>query len=844
MAKLVCQAGPTAGHEYPLSKDHVILGRQSACDIQIMDTMSSRQHCEVRREGRFYVLVDLSSRNGTLLNGKKVVERQLAFGDRIRVGEVEYLLVKESGDADLRDLLSKYEILEKIGEGGMGIVYKANQRSMARIVALKVLSPKYASRQKFVDQFIREARAAGQLNHPNIIQVHDVGTENGIHFFSMEFIEGATCMQILKQSGAFPVSEALEVVRQTARALEYAHSQRLIHQDIKPDNIMIGPNNQVKLADLGISKTFDEVEAEEGGQRRVMGTPHYMAPEAALGKRVDHRVDIYSLGATMYHLLTGKTPFTGTNATDVLKAHVMDPFPPIHDLNPEVPEPICALVERLVAKKPEDRYQSATEVVEEIQRLKGGLGLGTERIGGAETMLLRRFARGAANGPGDAAGTAASTAAGTTGATPGDATGEQIRLHRHKRSQNHAALIILILVLVVALAVGAWLALPHLVGPARAAPDDAKAGDPPARQPATPTTAPISPTPVANPAPAPAPAPVPNSINTVRILKELDELESTLRTSTAADPGLLLKRHEALMALEPTGPEAARAAAIAQGIQALFAKQTANRTDAALTDFERELKKLIDERNFDLAQQRCDNFAKVNPSADAGLAADRLARLKAWVESSRQQYHANLGERVKRYAALGDLARLKEERDRLPPSLLGGPVEQDILKAITQVEADKLKKATAILDTARLHLARWDGAAIDRLNRDERPDLAGLASVKALDELVAAAHRLSELSEAIGKGLQGRKVRFRGKIRQWTDPDLLAASAKSLRFEVPAGEVEIRWQDIPAVDLDSLAKLVLAADADAYRPAIDLLGAAQAKTADKPAADKTPEAAK
>lgn len=404
MPKLVCQSGTNAGREYKIAKDITVLGRQSSCDVQIVDSMASRAHCHLRRDGRLWSLIDLGSRNGTLLNDKKVTERQLSFGDRIRVGQAEYVFVKEPGDTELKDLLTKYEVLEKLGEGGMGIVYKAVQRSMARTVALKVLSPKYASRPKFVDQFIREARAAGQLNHPNIIQVHDVGTENDIHYFSMEFVDGSTCMHLLRGDGPFKVPEALEIIRQVARALDYAHSHRLIHQDIKPDNIMIGPGNLVKLADLGISKTFDEAESEGDG-KKIMGTPHYMAPEAALGKKIDHRVDIYALGATLYHLLTGKTPYHGTSASELLKAHVMDPLPPLQDLNPEVTDDLCALVERMMAKKPEERYQTASEIVTEIERLQGGSTLGRERIPGHETMILRRFASGKApSPPGTAAG--------------------------------------------------------------------------------------------------------------------------------------------------------------------------------------------------------------------------------------------------------------------------------------------------------------------------------------------------------------------------------------------------------------------------------------------------------
>ena len=367
MAKLVCQSGPSAGHEYPLNKDVLSMGRQSTCDVQIMDHMSSRQHCQVRRDGKLFTLVDLGSRNGTHLNGKKVSERQLAFGDHIRVGECEWVLVKESGDVELKDLLTKYEIQDKLGEGGMGVVYKANQKSMARVVALKILSPKYASRQRFVDQFIREARAAGQLNHPNIIQVHDVATENDIHYFSMEYVDGPTCMQLLRANGAFPVPEALEIARQVAKALEYAHDHRLIHQDIKPDNIMIGANNTVKLADLGISKTFDEAEQDDG-PKRVMGTPHYMAPEQALGsKDVDHRVDLYALAVVIFECLTGTLPFEADSELRLIQMQAHSPPPDLLDRAPWIAKPIAAVMKRALAKLPDERFSSGAQLLAALE---------------------------------------------------------------------------------------------------------------------------------------------------------------------------------------------------------------------------------------------------------------------------------------------------------------------------------------------------------------------------------------------------------------------------------------------------------------------------------------------
>jgi hypothetical protein len=807
MAKLVCQTGPNAGHEYPLTKDVTIMGRQSSCDVQILDNMSSRAHCHIRRDGKLFSLVDLGSRNGTHLNDKKVSERQLAFGDRIRIGEAEYKLIKEPGDVELRDLLSKYEVQEKIGEGGMGIVYKANQRSMNRVVALKILSPKYSSKQRFVDQFIKEARAAGALNHPNIIQVHDVGTENDIHYFSMEYVEGATCMQILRDQGQFKVGEALEIIRQTAKALDYAHSQRLIHQDIKPDNIMVGQNNQVKLADLGISKTFDEVESEEG-PKRVMGTPHYMAPEAALGKKIDHRVDIYSLGATLYHLLTGKTPYNGTSATEVLKAHVMDPLPAIEDINPEVPQDVCALVERMVAKKADDRYQSAAEVVEEVVRLQQGHGLGTERISGGETMLLRRYVGGEKGVHQTPAGT---TNTRTPRASAGYTTAERVI------GQSAAAGMIKgvsISIIIVVLAVIAYQLLPRSgpdASPAQTAPVDDGVTDSKVKNPVATTEDP----------------------NAKRQAAALTSLENRLRTGgESLDLSSMLTQIDELRAQNLASENLARANALHERIGATIKERQARAFEQDFATLKNDVQNLMTDHNYELALKRLDAFPAKN---DPNLTG-KLDSLRQDVVRARDAFFANLKRNIEYAVGQKNLAKLKELRDGLPASLLGTDAETRITKEIQAIEEQQQIEQSARVQTAAIALSKWNFNELEDIVRTYRAGMGGTTQGKQLDTYLEAAAKLKEMVNAINAQLQrDGKRRFRGSLKLWVDPDLVAGDANNLQLLVSTGgSASMKWFDVPPDALLAIARLVLPKDqADLAATAIDIWSQAKASGASK-----------
>jgi serine/threonine-protein kinase len=391
VAKLVVREGRNVGEEYvfPPDKRRIVLGRRSASEIQVIDPQASREHTAVIVDGGRYVLRDLKSRNGTYLNDEPVKsDEELDFGDRIRIGAAVYELVDETTEEPITLQIPGYEIIERIGRGGMGTVYKSRQLSMDRVVALKVLNDRYSKDENFIERFIREARSAGRLSHPNVIHVHDVSESDGVHYFTMEYVDGTTVKRLLKKKGQLDVDKALDVALQAAKALEYAHENSIVHRDIKPDNLMITRDGVVKLADLGIAKTFDEGVDESAKQRRVFGTPHYMAPEQALGKDIDARADIYSLGATFYHMLTGSTPFQGPTVTDVLKAHIQSSLPPVQEKVPGVPDSVVFILERMMAKKPEKRYESMNSLADDIEKVVADREANIERLDAGESSVM------------------------------------------------------------------------------------------------------------------------------------------------------------------------------------------------------------------------------------------------------------------------------------------------------------------------------------------------------------------------------------------------------------------------------------------------------------------------
>jgi serine/threonine-protein kinase len=245
-------------------------------------------------------------------------------------------------------------------------VVLAEHAALRRRVALKVLPPRQALDPANVERFYQEARAAAALDHPNIVHAYDVACDKGTHFLVLEYIDGDTLDRRLAASGRLPIGEAAGCAVQAAAGLQHAHEKGVAHRDIKPANLLLGRDGIVKILDLGLAQFFEDSGTRlVHGSSAVMGTTDYVAPEQLLGAEADQRADIYNLGATLYHLLTGQPPFTGTTAAKMI-AHHLSAVPPAHDLRPDVPEELSAILETMLAKDPDDRFQSAAEVVQAL----------------------------------------------------------------------------------------------------------------------------------------------------------------------------------------------------------------------------------------------------------------------------------------------------------------------------------------------------------------------------------------------------------------------------------------------------------------------------------------------
>jgi serine/threonine-protein kinase len=266
-----------------------------------------------------------------------------------------------------------YKVLGKLGAGAMAIVYKAQQLSLNREVAIKVLPKRFSENPEYVERFYKEGQAAGKLNHNNIVQAYDVGEAGGYHYFVMEYVEGKTLYDDLAAGKVFSEDEALDIVIQVAKALAHAHANGLIHRDVKPKNIMINKEGIVKLADMGLARETTDIELAQAEKGKAYGTPYYIAPEQIRGEiDIDGRADIYGLGATFYHLVTGRVPFMAEDPADVMRMHLRNDLIPPDHINTSLSAGVSEIIEVMMAKKKEDRYNNAEELLADLKAVCEG----------------------------------------------------------------------------------------------------------------------------------------------------------------------------------------------------------------------------------------------------------------------------------------------------------------------------------------------------------------------------------------------------------------------------------------------------------------------------------------
>jgi serine/threonine-protein kinase len=266
-----------------------------------------------------------------------------------------------------------YKIVGKLGAGAMAVVYKARQLSLNRMVAIKILPKRFTENPEYVERFYKEGQAAGKLNHPNIVQAIDVGEAGGYHYFVMEYVEGKTIADDLAAGKVFEENEALDMIIQVASALSHAHAQSLIHRDVKPKNIMINNHGAIKLADMGLARATTDIEAAQSEAGKAYGTPYYIAPEQIRGKiDIDGRADIYGLGATLYHMLTGRVPFMAEDSADVMRKHLKEKLIPPDHINTLLSAGVSEVIEIMMAKKKENRYNDIEELLVDLNALREG----------------------------------------------------------------------------------------------------------------------------------------------------------------------------------------------------------------------------------------------------------------------------------------------------------------------------------------------------------------------------------------------------------------------------------------------------------------------------------------
>jgi len=318
------------------------------------------QHClAIARQGH----VDESQKSlvQLLVDNEYVTKRQIS---RLR----QILEAERSGQK-----IPGYTVLGKLGAGAMAAVYKARQISLDRTVAIKILPKKFSTNPQFIERFYAEGRAAAALNHPNIVQAYDVGKAGELYYFVMEYVEGRTVYDDIVTHKRFGEKDAIEIVMQVAEALQHAHAKGLIHRDVKPKNIIITREGVAKLADMGLARAVSDKEMAEAEVGKAFGTPYYISPEQIRGeKNIGPQADIYSLGATLYHMVTGSVPFEGKNPSAVMHKHLKAELVQPDHVNPKLSGHISEIIEMMMAKDVGKRYQNCRDLLADLRAAREG----------------------------------------------------------------------------------------------------------------------------------------------------------------------------------------------------------------------------------------------------------------------------------------------------------------------------------------------------------------------------------------------------------------------------------------------------------------------------------------